>query len=113
MTVLISARAEADLARIYAYLATHYDIDAAERFRARTERALAQLGEHAFVGPRPAWTTRHKRLRFWIISKTNYIIYYEILQDAVSIERVLDGRRDVHRIVELGIEDAPDDKEEG
>ena len=111
MTVLISARAEADLARIYADLAARYDIDSAERFRMRAERSLAQLGQHAFLGPHPSWATRHKRLRFWIISKTNYIIYYEPLEDAVSIERVLDGRRDVHRIVELGIEDAPEDPE--
>jgi plasmid stabilization system protein ParE len=110
MTVLISARAEADLARIYADLAIRYDIDAAERFRARAERALAQLGSHALLGPHPAWATCHKRLRFWIISKSNYIIYYEALQDAVSIERILDGRRDVHRIVELGIEDAAEEE---
>jgi plasmid stabilization system protein ParE len=111
MTVLISARAEADLARIYADLATRYDIDAAERFRMRAERALAQLSQHAFLGPHPAWATRHKGLRFWIISKTNYIVYYEPLEDTISIERVLDGRRDVHRIIELGIEEAPDQHE--
>jgi plasmid stabilization system protein ParE len=110
MTVLISARAEADLARVYADLAIHYDIDAAERFRMRAERALGQLGTHAFLGPHPAWATRHKRLRFWVISKSNYILYYEALQDAVSIERILDGRRDVHRIVELGIEDAAEEE---
>ncbi len=109
MRVFISGRAEADLTLIYANLATRYDIDAAERFRARTERALAQLAQHPEVGPHPGWATRHKRLRFWMISKTNYIIYYEPLEERISIERVLDGRRDVHRIIELGIEDAPDE----
>jgi plasmid stabilization system protein ParE len=38
---------------------------------------------------------------FWVISRFhNYLIYYEAGQDTVSIERVLDGRRDVRRIVE-------------
>ena len=40
----------------------------------------------------------------------NYLIYYEPGKDAVSIERVLDGRRDVRRIIEKGVEHpAPED----
>jgi hypothetical protein len=35
-------------------------------------------------------------------------MYYLPDQAGVSIERVLDGRRDVARIIELGMEDAPD-----
>ena len=97
-------------ARDDSFIATRYDIDVAERFRVRAEKALAQVGQHPLLGPHPAWSTRHKRLRFWIVNKTNYVIYYEVVQDAVSIERVLDGRRDVHRIVELGIEDAPEEE---
>ncbi len=109
MRVLISGRAEADLARIYDYLATRYETDAAEQFRTRAEKALALLGKFPELGPRPGWATRHTRLRFWAISKTNYIVYYERAGDAVSIERGLDGRRDVHRIIELGIEEPPDE----
>jgi plasmid stabilization system protein ParE len=111
MRVLISGRAEDDLARIYADLANRYELDAAEQFRNRTERALARLGKFPELGPHPGWATRHSRLRFWVISKTNYIIYYERVGDAVSIERVLDGRRDVHRIIELGIEEPPEERD--
>ena len=107
--VIISQKAEDDLARIYAYLWKEYDFDVAERFRMRAEKALFQLGQHSDIGPNPAWATVHYRLRFWIISKTNYIIYYESQADTVSIERVLDGRRDVHRIIELGLEDPQED----
>src|SRR5690348_11373960 len=103
MRVFISERAEEDLARIYAWLATHYDIEAAELFRMRTEKALSQLGKHSKLGPHPGWVTRHKSLRFWLISRSNYIIFYEHQGTDISIERVLDGRRDVHRIIELGI----------
>ena len=109
--VVISQRAEDDLTRIYSYLRIQYDLDAAERFRLRAERALSQLGQHPEIGPHPGWATRHQRLRFWIISKSNYIIYYEVLEGSVSIERVLDGRRDVRRIIELGFENEPEEIE--
>ena len=107
MSVLISSRAEEDLACIFAYLWTHHDPEAAERFRFRVEKAIRQLAENAELGPHPAWATRHKRVRFWIISKTNYIIFYEPTSQGLSIERILDGRRDVRRIIELGIEEPP------
>ena len=109
--MVISREAEDDLARIYTYLCTRYDLEAAERFRIRAEKALILLSEHPDIGPHPGWATRHQRLRFWIVSKSNYIIYYESMHDKISIERVLDGRRNVHRIIELGLEDEPDEIE--
>jgi hypothetical protein len=47
-------------------------------------------------------------LRFWVISRSSYLIYYESREDVVSIERVLDGRRDVRRVIEHRIEDPPE-----
>jgi hypothetical protein len=47
-------------------------------------------------------------LRFWVISRTNFLIYYLPDERGVSIERVLDGRRDVARIIERGREEPPD-----
>ncbi len=105
MKVLISQRAEGDLASIYAFLFARAAPDVAERFRSDAERALAHLSRHPQTGPHPGWATRHRALRFWVISRTPYIIYYECRGDIVSIERVLDGRREVRRIIELGIED--------
>ena len=105
MKVLISQRAEDDLARIYCYIATR-NLDAAERFKTEAERALALLAEHPELGPRPGWETRHTKLRFWVISGFhNFLIYYEARETDVSVERVLDGRRDVRRILEEGVED--------
>ncbi len=108
MRVVISRRAEDDLAQIYSWLATHRDPVSAERFRVQAEQALTQLGQHPDLGPHPGWATRHKGLRFWVISRSSYLIYYESREDVVSIERVLDGRRDVRRVIELRIEDPPD-----
>ena len=42
-----------------------------------------------------------------VISRSSYLIYYESREDAVSIERVLDARRDVRRVIELRSEDTP------
>jgi plasmid stabilization system protein ParE len=107
MRVLISQRAEEDLARIYGYLAAR-NPDAAEAFKRQAERALALLGRHPELGPRPGWATRHTQLRFWVISRFhNYLIHYESKEDAVSVERILDGRRDVRRIMEEGVEEPP------
>jgi len=107
MRVVISQRAEVDLAGIYAWLAIHHDFEAAERFRTRAEEALALLGQHPHLGPHPGWASRHKTLRFWIISRSSYVIYYESRADEISIERVLDGRREVRRILELGRANPP------
>jgi plasmid stabilization system protein ParE len=104
MKVLISRRAEEDLARIYAYIASRHP-GAAERFRIEADKALASLGRNPELAPRPGWKTRHTRLRFWVISRFhNYLIYYDPGKDSVSIERVLDGRHDIRRSVEEGIE---------
>jgi plasmid stabilization system protein ParE len=104
MKVLISQRAEYDLARIFGDIAER-NPDAAERFKTEVKRALAQLAEHPELGPRPGWETRHTKLRFWVISGFhNYLIYYEPRATDVSVERVLDGRREVRRILEEGVE---------
>ena len=107
MKVLISQRAKGDLAAIYAFLYVQAAPDVAEHFRANAERAFAHLRRHAETGPHPGWATQHRALRFWVISRTPYVIYYECRGETVAIERVLDGRRDVYRILELGREDAP------
>lgn len=104
MKILISRLAEEDLARIYASIAARHP-DAAERFRSEAEKALTSLSRNPELGPCPGWKTGHSRLRFWVISRFhNYLIHYESGKDTVSIERVLDGRRDVRRIMEEGIE---------
>lgn len=105
MNVRISRLAEVDLAHIYGHIASH-DSDAAERFRIEAEKAIRLLAGHPELGPRPSWKTRHKRLRFCVISRfNNFLIYYEPHKDGIAIARVLDGRRDVRRIIEKGQEE--------
>lgn len=110
MKVVIGQRAEDDLALLYARLALERGQSAAEQFRERVEKALDLVGRHPEAGPQPAWATRHQDLRYWVISRTPCVIYYEFHEypaAEVTIERVLDGRRDVRRIMEMGIEEPP------
>ena len=105
MNARISARAQRDLDYIFAYISVRQGPKAADRFLELAQEAVQFLVQHPFAGPHPRWPTKHKTLRFWVISRTNFLIYYLPDESGVSIERVLDGRRDVSRIVERGTED--------
>jgi len=101
MKVRISARAQGDLERIFAWIVIRQGSGAAERFLELARKATEFLVQHPRAGPHPKWATRHPTLRFWVISRTNFLIYYLLdEQGMVSIERVLDGRRDVARVME-------------
>ena len=102
---------QSDLDRIFAYIFVRGGEKAADRFLELAQEATEFLVQNPLAGPHPRWATRHRTLRFWVISKTNFLIFYLPDEHGVSIERVLDGRRDVARIMELGIED-PSDLEE-
>ena len=108
MTARISARAREDLEHIYATIMHRQGDAPAERFLIGARDAVKFLLENPHAGPHPEWTSRHKDLRFWVISKTTYIIFYFPEPGGISIERVLDGRRDVKRIIDLRREE-PDD----
>ena len=108
MKARISARAGSDLDHIFAFISDRQGPKAADRFLELAREATEFLAQHPLAGPHPRWATHHRALRFWVISKTNYLIYYLPDGIGVSIERVLDGRRDVTRIMELGLEDPLD-----
>ena len=107
MNLRISARARDDLDCLYAWISASQGFDAGDRFLERARQAVEFLARYPGAGAHPAGATRHRTLRFWIISGTRFLIYYLPGESGVSIERVLDGRRDVHRLVERGMEDPP------
>jgi plasmid stabilization system protein ParE len=108
MNARISTRAQSDLDRIFAYIHVRQGPRAADCFLELAQEAVGFLVRHPLAGPHPRWATGHKSLQFWVISRTNFLIYYLPEADGVSIERVLDGRRDIGRIIELGKEESPD-----
>jgi plasmid stabilization system protein ParE len=105
MNSLLSARAQSDLDRIFAHIYLRQSPMAADRFLELAKEAAGFIGQHPLAGSHPSWATRHKTLRFWVISRTKYLIFYLAEDQEVSIERVLDGRRDVTRIMEFGVEE--------
>ena len=64
------------------------------------------LGKIPLQGRTLNWATRHKSLRFWPISRTRFLVFYVASESAVSIERILDGRRDVVALLEQGAEES-------
>ena len=106
MSVQISARARQDLEHIYAVICARQGSDAADQFLQSAREAVSLLSNHPGAGPHPQWSLRHKQIRFSVISRTNFIIYYFADENSFSIERILDGRRDVKRIIDLREEDA-------
>ena len=114
MKARISARARSDLDRIFAHIYIRRGPKAAERFLELARQAVGFLAQQPLAGPHPRWATRHTTLRYWVVSRTNFLIYYlpDENEQGVSIERVLDGRRDVARIMELGREYAAPDLED-
>jgi plasmid stabilization system protein ParE len=108
MNARISARAQSDLDCIFAWISVRQGPRAADRFLVLARDATTFLAQHPLAGPHPKWAGRHRTLRFWVISRTNFLIYYIPDELGISIERVLDGRRDVARIMELGREAPPD-----
>jgi len=105
MNARISARARHDLDYIFAWFCSRQGAQAGDRFLDLAKQAVSFLARHPDAGPHPRWATRHKTLRFWVISKTNFLIFYLPGELGVSIERVLDGRRDVKRISERGLDE--------
>ena len=99
MTARISGRGQEDIEYIYALICFRQGLEKAEDFLENVGLAVRFLERTPEAGPHPQWATRHKTLRFWVISKTNFLIFYFADKNGVSIERVLDGRRDVKRII--------------
>ena len=108
MNARLSARALTDLDCIFAWISAHQGPKAAGQFLDRAREAAEFLAAHPLAAMQPRWATRHRALRFWVTSRTNFLIYYLPDEDGVSIERVLDGRRDVARIINRELEEPPD-----
>lgn len=108
MNIKISARARDDLDYIYASIRARRSPEAADEFLELAKAAVQFIAQHPMAGPHPKWATRHKTLRFWVIRRTNYLIYYFPEPEGVSVERVLDGRRNVARIIQQRIENPPE-----
>ena len=90
MRVFISARARADVLRIYSYLVDRNPM-AADRAVERIERKLEQLRHFPFIGPeRPGLAAG---IRAAVVG--THLIIYRVDPEAVIVLRIIDGRMDV------------------
>ncbi len=70
----------------------------------RSQRAFYDAFENLALNPdigrpRPDLTRRHPEFRFWTVLR-RFVIVYEPLTDGVEIVRVLDGVRDLPRVLD-------------
>ena len=95
MKVLISARARADLFDIEAYISR----DNPDRARSFVDELIERI---AATGDRPRsfpnWTDRLPDLR--IAHYRRYRILFRVTSDAVWIERVIHGARDIEALLD-------------
>ena len=92
MKVFISGKARRELLQIYAYLAERNSA-AAESVIQEVNRKLENLTHFPFIGrERPNISPG---LRSLVVR--NYVIFYDVAHDQITIYRVIDGRMDIDR----------------
>ena len=89
-----TSRAELDLLDIYLHQLA-YGMDAAERALETIEKRCRILERHPYGGE--ACPPGYGAGLRWLPAG-NWVIFYSVQPDAVSIVRVLDGRRDLPRV---------------
>jgi toxin ParE1/3/4 len=94
--VVVAADARADLQALFAYIAEHDSLAAAERVLAGLREAAASLAEQPLRGrmPREMQLLGRTDFREIVVHKT-YRIIYRVEEDAVVVYGVADGRRDM------------------
>jgi toxin ParE1/3/4 len=90
MKIVVSDKAKSDLLRVYMYLAPR-NLAAADALIERIDRRFVQLLRFPFIGrPRPSLAPG---LRSLVVG--NYLIFYSVEKDRITIVRVLDSRMDI------------------
>jgi toxin ParE1/3/4 len=91
-TIHRSSRAEFDLIEIWGFIAND-DPLAADRQLDRIDAVCQMLAENPHGGPRRDELARG--LRFYPID--NYLVFYTLADDGITVVRVLHGARDYRR----------------
>ena len=90
-----SAQSEQDLIGIWRHIAADNE-SAASKLLERIDRRIQGLAKHPFVGEQqPQFGERTRRI---IIG--NYLVFYDVLPDAVHVLRVFHGARQIGDLFE-------------
>ena len=89
-----SAEAEADLDRIWDYLASEATLDAADRRLREIGQSARRLRQSPFLGkPRDELAAGLRSL-----SVPRHVIFYRVAPTTIEVARVIDARRDIDAI---------------
>lgn len=104
MKVAYRQAASDDVVRQFRYyLVTQNLPEVAIRFRTAVRQTIQTLQQHPLVGPRyRSNNPQLDNLRTWAVTGFEAIrTYYRVDQDTLRIVRILHGKRDVQRILEV------------
>lgn len=89
-----------DVLGIAGYISAR-SLDAGDRFIETAMATFESLAEMPGMGPRIAEEDEPLgHIRKWIVpSFRNYLVFYQILEDAIEVVAVLHGARDIQRIL--------------
>lgn len=99
MKLRYTPQARADLRAIRAYIAqTLANPQAAERIAKRVLQSCQRLKAHPQLGPELAGKLRTKADLRYLVSG-NYLVFYRVETEYVSVLRILDGRTDYLQVL--------------
>lgn len=94
--VIPRAKAEQDVEDIIAYYLREQAPQAALGFVDALEKTLLKIGRHPSLGAsRYAHELDLPGLRYWLLPRFPYLVFYRELQDHVDLWRILHAQRDV------------------
>jgi toxin ParE1/3/4 len=85
----------ADFDGIYDYIARHNPGAAAQVLRSLDE-SIQLLSAQPKIGK----VLRHRRLRLWLLTHDDYLVFYRERSGVIEIVRVIHGRRNIPDIVD-------------
>jgi toxin ParE1/3/4 len=98
--IIRSQRAKLEIARIGDYIGQR-NIDAGLRFFDAAEDAFQRLADMPMLGALlDSSDPKAADLRVWTIRGfENYLVLYRALPDGIEVARVVDGRRDIEKLL--------------
>ena len=98
--VIRSTAAKRDLTAHFVWLAGEAGVEVALRFLDAAKRSFDQLAAMPMLGPVKLREGRFAGIRMWRVSGfENVLVFYRPVTGGVSIERVIDAKRDYHRVL--------------
>ena len=100
MELKISKAAQVDIRDVGNYY-IEKDLPAqAEEFLFKLKESLNVIKSHPEIGsPRFLDIIKNKQIRYFVLSKYNYYVFYEVVKKEVKIIRILNSKRDIFKIL--------------